>query len=143
MILKSIGHPPVDHYRLSFHESYALGQQVEHRAKRLPILDVAGEYLMGDRKAVAIDHQAHHHLFAVRTLVARVAPFGFRGPQGLAFEVRAGQVVQKDGLIQVEEVPLPLDQRPLNGHPVRMQSVEIPIQRILHQTAEVHAQNVV
>ncbi len=58
-------HAAVDHHGCAFLEAGACGQQIQHGGERGAILGVAGKHLVGDRKAVAIDHKTDHDLLAV------------------------------------------------------------------------------
>jgi hypothetical protein len=60
------------------------------------------------RKAVPVQNQSDNDLFAVGTLVARVRPLGLGIAQGLTFKIRRGQVVQVDGVVQIEQGLFPL-----------------------------------
>jgi hypothetical protein len=51
---------------------------------------LAGKDFMGDREAVAVDHEADHHLFAVRSVVARIPALGLAIGSRLAFRIMVG-----------------------------------------------------
>ena len=81
-------------------------------------------------------------LLAVRPVIARVAALGLRIVRALAFEVRRRQVVEVDRVVQVEQRALARGQRLLDRRPLRMQPVEIAIQRLVAERGEVRAQDV-
>ena len=97
---------------------------------------------MGFRKAVAIQDQADDHLLAVRAVVAGVPACGLRIEPALPFEVRRGQVVEVEGVVQGEERALVRGQGPLDRHALGMQPVQIAIQRLVAERAEVGAEEV-
>jgi hypothetical protein len=74
VVVKS--HTTVDDHGGTFLEAGVLGGAIKHGGQRLAILDVAGEYLVGDRKPITIDHQSQDHLFAVGSLITRMTTFG-------------------------------------------------------------------
>ena len=82
-----IGDTAIDDDGAAFGQADARCAPVEHGGQGGAVLGIAGEHLMGDRKAVAIDNEADHHLLAVRTMVARIAALRLRVGQGLALEV--------------------------------------------------------
>src|ERR1035441_10890113 len=51
-------------------------------------MSVARQYLVRQRKAVAVDGQPNEDLFAIRAVVAGVAALGLGVGQGAAFKVR-------------------------------------------------------
>src|SRR5947199_6943529 len=73
---------------------------------------------------------------AIGTLVARVSAFGLRVRFGLALEIRGGQVVEVDRVVQIEQRFLPFSQFALNVFAVRMQSVQVSIQCVIVQFGE-------
>jgi hypothetical protein len=64
-----------------------LGQTIEHGGERGMIAGIAGENLVSDRKPVAVDHQSHHHLFAIGALVARMAELGLAVARALTLKI--------------------------------------------------------
>lgn len=120
----------------------ALFEAVEHGSQRGAVLGIAGEHLMSDREAVAIDDQADHHLLAVRAVVARIAALRFGIGRGLAFEVDRGQVVEVDHAVEVEQVALALDQCGFDGGAMGVELVEDAVERILCQGIEPGAEDV-
>ena len=83
---------------------------VEHGRQAEAVLGVAVEDLVRLGEAVAIDDQAHDHLFAIGTFVARVTALGLGVVERLALEVRGGQVIEENGLVEVEQLSLAFDQ---------------------------------
>ena len=65
-----IGHAAIDHHGRPLLEADALTQAIEHGGERGAILGIAGEHLVGDRKAIAVDYEPNHDLFAIRSMVA-------------------------------------------------------------------------
>ena len=94
------------------------------------------------RKAVPIQDQADDDLFAIGTLVARVAPLGLGVRARVAFKIRGREVVQIHRVIEIEQRLFSLGQLALNLLTIRMQPVQIPIQRILVQGGEVCREHV-
>ena len=109
----------------------ALGEAIEHGGERLAILSVAGEHLVGDRKALAVDHEPDHDLLAVGAVIARVAALGLVIAGALAFKIGRGEIVEIDRRIEIEQAALACNQRCLDGGAMRMQLVEHPIERVL------------
>ena len=81
---------------------------------------------------LATDDQSHDDLFTVRPMVTGVAAPGLGVESGLPLEIsarsgrRAGPGVRED-----EETTLPLCQGRFDFSAVRVQAVEVPIQRIV------------
>ena len=50
--------------------------RLRRRTRRELAARIASEHLVSDREPIAIDHQPHHHLFAIGTLIARMAELG-------------------------------------------------------------------
>ena len=69
----------------------------------LQVLGVAGPGAMGQGKALARDHQGDDDLLAIAAMVAGIAAPGQLVVLGQAFEVGAGQVVQQQVVIELEE----------------------------------------
>ena len=131
-------HAAVHHHRLSLPEAAkAVLQTVQH------VRQVAAEHFVRLRKAVVIDGKPHHHLLAVRPLVARVAAGRLRVGQRRPFEITAGQVDQIHRGIQIEQVALPPGQRCLDRFPLVVQTVEVAVQRRKRRPREMHPEQVV
>ncbi len=64
------GHAAVDHHGCALPQAGALGEAIEHGGKRRAVLGVAGEHLVGDRKALPANHEADHDLLAVGAVIA-------------------------------------------------------------------------
>src|SRR5215468_8759420 len=88
-------HATIDDDGSAFFELEALAKTIDHDAERAVIAGVAGEDLMGEGKAVTIDHKADDELLAVGAFITRVAAlsFGIAGAQAL--KIRRGQVNRK------------------------------------------------
>ena len=78
-------------------------------------MSVARQYLVRQRKAVAVDGQPNEDLFAIRAVVAGVAALGLGVGQGAAFKVSGGDVVEKQGLVQTKQSSLALGQSGFDG----------------------------
>ena len=91
-------------------------------------------------KAVAVDDETDDHLLAVGALVARVAALGAGIVECLTFKVRGGQVVEEDGLVEVEQLSLALDEVGLDEGALGVEPVHVAIQRRLRQCADVGAE---
>ena len=88
---------------------------------------------MSSRESLAIDDQADDHLFAVGAMVAGIASLGFGVEVGLALKIGAGQVVEQDRVVEVEQGLLTLGQSGFDRSAVGVQAVEVSIERILGQ----------
>ena len=64
------GHAAVDHHGRALPQAGAFGEAIEHGGKRRAVLGVAGEHLVGDRKALPANHEANHDLLAVGAVIA-------------------------------------------------------------------------
>jgi hypothetical protein len=113
-------HAVIDDDGCALLELDALAETIEHGAERAVTAGVAGEDLMGEGKAVTIDHKVDDELLAVGAFITRVAAFGF----GLRAHKPSKYV---DGL---------------DGGAVRMQLVEDLIERIFLQRIKADAENV-
>ena len=136
------GHAPVDDDRRAAPAPGALFQAREHVVHGGLILAIAVEDFVGLRKAVPVQDQPDHHLLAIRPMIARIAALGLRVTRALPFEVRRGQVVEVDGVVQGEERALPGGQRLLDPCPLGVQAIEVAIQRIVGERGEVRAEDV-
>ena len=90
------GHAAVDHHGCALPQAGALGEAIEHGGERLAILSVAGEHLVSDWKALAVDHEPDHDLLAVGAVIARVAALGLVIAGALAFKIGRGEIVEID-----------------------------------------------
>ena len=120
--------------------AHARFERVEHRRQACAVLGVAVEDLVCLGEAVAVDDQTDDHLLAVGALVARVAALGAGIGQRLTFEVRGGQVVEEDGLVEVEQLSLALDEVGFDECTLGVEPVHVAIQRRLRQGGEVGAE---
>ena len=93
-------------------------------------------------KPLAVDHQSHHHLLAVRPVIAPVAALGLGVARGLALEVRRGQVVEEAGVVTAKQRALALGQGRLDLRALRMQAVEVAVQRLVAPVVEIHLDDV-
>jgi hypothetical protein len=136
------GHAAVDHHGCALPQAGALGEAIEHGGEGLAVLGVAGKHLVGDRKALAADHQADHDLLAVGSMIAGIAALGLVVAGARALEVGRGEIVEIDRRIEVEQAALARNQRRLDRGAVRMKLVEHEVERILFERLEVGAENV-
>src|SRR5215208_650699 len=136
------GHAAVDDYRGATAAPATLFELAQHLFERGAILTVALEDLMRLGKPISIQDQAHDDLLAVRSLVSRVAALGLRVFQALPFEVGRCQVVEVVGVIEVEQAFLALGQLALDTLPVRVQAIQVAVQRLVAQLAQIDAQNI-
>ena len=136
------GHPPIDHDRGPAAAAGAGFQRRQHVRYGGPIDAITVEDLVRSRKPVAIQDQPHDDLLAVRPMVARVAALGLRVERTLAFKVRRRQIVEIDGVVEVEQRAFARGQRPLDRRALRMQPVERAIQGVVGQRREVRRENV-
>jgi len=135
-------HPPVYHDRCALGASHPLLQRIQHRYDGGPIGAIALEHLVRLGEAVPIQHQPHHHLLAVRPAVPRGPPLGLGILEALPLEVRGGQVVEEEAALQVEQRPLPLRQGALDRDALRVQPVEVLVERLVDQRVEVCPQQI-
>jgi hypothetical protein len=97
---------------------------------------------VGLGKPLAIDHEPNHHLLAVRALVVRIPALGLGIERALALEVGRRQIVEIERVVEIEQAVLAGGQRALDRLPLGMQPIEIAIQRLIAERAEVFPQNV-
>ena len=136
------GHPAIDHHRRAAAPAGPLLQRRQHLVHGGAILAIAIEDLVGLRKPVAVQDQPHNHLLAVGPVIARVAALGLRILRALAFKVGGRQVVEVDRVVQVEQRALARGQGLLDRRALRMQPIEIAIERLVTERAEVRPENV-
>ena len=110
--------------------------------KRSAILTIAFENFMSLGKTIPIENQTDHHLLAVRALVAGVAALGLGVGFALALEVGRGQVVKIVGVIEIEEALFPLRQGLFDASPVRMEAVQVAVQRLIAELAQIDAEHI-
>ena len=101
------------------------------RLDRLQILGIARQRPVRQREAVAGDHQRQDDLLAVATVVPRVAAQSQFVLDGQALEVGAGQVVEQQVVIELEESPEPVLQGLLDCGLGGQQAIERPIEPVL------------
>ncbi len=117
-------------------------QAIQHRLDRGAILAVAFKDFVGFGKAVPVQHQPHQHLLGIRPLVARVAALRRGIAQGFALEIGRGQVVEIQGVVQVEQGLLPFRQFPLDHLAVGMEPVQVAVQRFVVAGGKVRSPNI-
>ena len=67
-------------------------------------MTIAGKNFVAQRIAVARDHQADQHLFAIAAVIARVAALRLSIASGFPLEVRTGDVIKKQVVFQAEQL---------------------------------------
>ena len=82
-----ISHAAIDDHGGTFLKPGALGQTIEHGGECGMIAGIASEHLVSDREPIAVDHQPHHHLFAIGALVARMAELGLVVARALTLKI--------------------------------------------------------
>jgi hypothetical protein len=130
-------HAAIHHNGGASREIHTSGEAIEHGRERGDILSVAGKDLVADGKAFAPHHETNDHLLTVRTAVARMPAFGLGIGRGQALEIRRGQIVEIDALVEIEEAAFALDKLRLDGGAMRVECVKNTIQRILRQLVEI------
>ncbi len=75
-------------------------------------------------------------------MIARVAPLCLWVGHSAAFKEGRSHIVEKHRLIEVKKIPLSLGQRRFDRHPLRMQLVQITVERVFGQVLEIHFQNI-
>ena len=104
---------------------------------------VAVHHFIGQRKPIGRDHQGDHQLQTVRSLIPAVTALGFRILLHLAFEVRAGQIVEQHFKVRVEQVGPLLFQPDKQLLFVRQHPIQTAIQPVLLGHGEVRLQQLV
>ena len=108
----------------------------------LQVLGVAGPGAMGQRKALAGEDQSQDDLLAIAAMVAGIAAAGQVVVLGQAFEVGAGQVVEQQIVIELEEGAEPFLQVGFDLVLSLEELVEGAIQTILGDGGVGHAEQV-
>ena len=98
-----VSHAAVDHHRAAGPFAGAPLERAEHLIQGSGVVAIAGKDFVRPGKAVAVEHQAHHHLFAVGALVARIAALGLRIALGQTFEVGRGEIVEQQRVVEVKQ----------------------------------------
>ena len=111
-------HAAVHDHRTPAFASGALLQNPQHLVNGRSVLAISLEDLVGLGKALPVENQADHHLFAVRPLIARVAAPRLGIALALSFEVGRGQIVEVITVVQIEKRFLSLRQSRLDLAPV-------------------------
>src|SRR5712692_4222728 len=85
------------------------------------------EYFIAERKAIGVHDQRQHQLFAVGTMIPRIAP----PHQGVvfrrSFHIGAGQVIEQHVELRLEQLPIALLQMLFDLGLQRQQAVETAI----------------
>ena len=116
----------------------------KERAQRRLVRGIAGQNFVGERKTVGGHDERDDHLHAVRTFVAAVAVAALVAVvvRRIGFEVRAGQIVEKDFEAGAEQIlPAPAqvrEQRRL----VLDELVEATIEGVLLDQSEILAEQI-
>ena len=124
-----------DHAAIHDPDATALAETLfdvgDDRLDGLQILLVAGEGFVRQRKAFARHHQGQHDLLAIAALVARVAASGHFVGLHQALEVTAGEIVEQEFVIELEQLTEMLFQIVLDAELTSDQAVESAIETIL------------
>ncbi len=94
-------------------------------------MGIAGEHLVAQGKAVEGHDQRDAHLLAVGAMIARVAALRLRVGFGLAFEIRARDVVEQHFVLDRKQLAAALRQMRFERGLVREQMIEPAIEPIL------------
>ena len=123
------------------HQGLARGVEcVEHLGERAVFTHVAGKHFGAAYEAARVEHQGQGEQWAVGTLVLGVPAFGLGLERRLAFEEGVGQVVQRDGGMEVEQPHGLVEQVVLDGLAVRHQRIGGAIELHGSHGLEVHLQ---
>jgi len=106
------------------------------------IVAVAGEHLITQGHPATAHHQRDIHLLAVRAMISRIAPLRLRVAFRLSLEVRAGDVVEQQVVVQIEQFAKPLLQEFLERFLVGQQNVQRSIQAIFVYLLLGHTQQI-
>ena len=112
-------------------------QRAHHLGQRLRLCGIAGENRAAFGKAARVQDQRQRHQRAVGALLLGFAEGGIGVCMGRALEVGIGQVVERDHLVEVEEVALAFVQEGFQCRLVRQQAVGDPVQRHQLQRGEI------
>ena len=115
-------------------------ERFEHLGERVMLAHVAGEHLRAAHEAAGVEHQPQGEQRAIGTLVLGVSAQRLGLAAHLALEVGVGQVVQRDGGMQVEQIHRPVEQMVLDGLSVGHQGIGGAIELHQLQGLEVHPQ---
>ena len=85
------------------------------------VVGVACENFVTQRNAFLRDDQADAHLQAIRTTVTRITALGLGITLALSFEVGAGDVVQQQVVLEIEQVPQAFLEMLLHGRLVEQE----------------------
>ena len=94
-------------------------------------MGIAGEHFVAQGKAVEGHDESDAHLLAVGPMVARVAALCQRVGFGLAFEIRAGDIIEQHVVLDREQLAAALRQMGFKGRLVHEQMIEAAIKAIL------------
>jgi hypothetical protein len=134
------GHAAVDHHRAARAFTGAPLQRAEHLIHRGGIVTIAGKAFVGGGKAVAVEHQPHHHLLAVGPLVARLVALGLRIALGQTLEVGRGEIIEEERVVEVKQAPFACGERGFNLLAARMKLVEVAVKGVVAHRTEVTLQ---
>ena len=104
---------------------------------------VAGEHLRAAHESTGIEHQPQGEERAIGAFFLGVSASCLGLPARLAFEVGIGQVIKRDGGVQVEQAHRPVEQMVLDGLAVRHQRIGGAIELHRLQGLEVDSQQLI
>ena len=99
----------------------------------------AGPGAMGQGEALAGQHQGNHDLFAVATMVTRVATLGQLVVVGQSLEIGTGQIVEQQIVIELKEGTEPFFDRVFDGILCLEELIERAIETVLGDGGIRHA----
>ena len=98
------------------HQGLARGVEcIEHLGQRVMFSHVAGEHLGAVYEAARVEHQGQGEQGAIGAFVLGVPAFGLGLARRLAFEEGVGQVIERDGGMEVEQPHGPVEEVALDG----------------------------
>lgn len=116
------------------------GQVFEHVRHCRAFGHIAGEHLRSAHEPAGIEHQTESDQRAIRSFLFRAAARCLGVAGGGAFEVRVGEIVERDGDRQTEQILNAAEQRRLDFITMAHEKIGGPVE--LHQghCVEVHAE---
>ena len=111
-----------------------------HRSgERLRLAGVAGEDLAALGKAAGVEHQRQRHQHAIGALLLGPAERGIGICAAAPLEIRIGEIVERDHLIEIKQAALLAKQKSLQGILVLEQLIGDTVQRHQVQVHEIKA----
>jgi hypothetical protein len=116
------------------------GQTVEHVHQRRGFGDIAGEQLRAAHEAAAIEHQTKGDQRTIGSFLLRPATGGFGVCLGGALEIGVGQIVERHGLRQGEQILDAAEECVLDPIAVFHQQIGAAVELHQRHRFEVHAE---